>query len=90
MVHADCPLPGILRLSAIGSSKCIESMGIAVGVLTVARYTVDVRYWECLLTEVPLYCKSGIFLVNRESRCSVERNFRYRAHCLFEGVANVR
>ena len=31
-----------------------------------------------------------IFSVNRERRCSVERNFRYRAHCLFEGVANVR
>ena len=32
---------------------------------------------------------SVIFSVNRERRCSVERNFRYRAHCLFEGVANV-
>ena len=33
---------------------------------------------------------SVIFSVNRERRCSVERNFRYHAHCLFEGVANVR
>ena len=31
-----------------------------------------------------------IFSVNRERRCSVERNFRYRTHCHFEGVANVR
>ena len=40
------------------------------------------------------YCKIGNFqgsgILNRERRCSVERNFRYRAHCLFEGVANVR
>ena len=33
---------------------------------------------------------SVIFSVNRERRCSVEINFRYRTHCLFEGVANVR
>ena len=33
---------------------------------------------------------SVIFSVNRERRCSGERNFRYRAHCHFEGVANVR
>ena len=33
---------------------------------------------------------SVIFSVNRERRCSVERHFLYRAHCLFEGVANVR
>ena len=37
------------------SSKCIEFVGIAVGVSTVVRYTVDVRYWECPLTEAPLY-----------------------------------
>ena len=42
-----CPL--------FGSSKCIESMGIAVGTSTVVCYTVNVRYWECPLTEVPLY-----------------------------------
>ena len=30
------------------------------------------------------------FSVNRQRRCSVEKKFRYRAHCLFEGVANVR
>ena len=41
-----CPL--------FGSSKCIESTGIAVGASTVVRYTVDVHYWECPLTEVPL------------------------------------
>ena len=38
-----------------GSSKCIESTGIAVGPSTVVHYTVDVCYWECLLLEVPLY-----------------------------------
>ena len=37
------------------SSKCIESMGIAVGASIVVHYMVDVRYWECPLTEVPLY-----------------------------------
>ena len=42
-----CPL--------FGSSKCIESRGIAVGASTVVRYTIDVRYWECLLTKFPLY-----------------------------------
>ena len=31
------------------------STGIAVGTSTVVRYTVDVRYWECPLSEVPLY-----------------------------------
>ena len=41
-----CPL--------FGSSKCIESTGIAVGASTVVHYTVDVCYWECPLTEVPL------------------------------------
>ena len=38
-----CPL--------LGSSKCIESMGIAVGASTVIHYTVDVCYWECTLTK---------------------------------------
>ena len=42
-----CPL--------FGSSKCIESTGIAVGASTAVRYTVDIRYWECLLMDVPLY-----------------------------------
>ena len=42
-----CPL--------FGSSKCIESTGIAVGTSAAVRYTVDVRYWECPLTEFPLY-----------------------------------
>ena len=32
-----------------------ESMGIAVGASTVVHYTVDAPYWECPLTEVPLY-----------------------------------
>ena len=45
-----------------GSSKCIESMGIAVGASTVVRYTVDVRYWECPLTEVPLYTSHLIYM----------------------------
>ena len=44
-----CPL--------FGSSKCIESRGIAVGASTVVRYTIDVRYWECPLTKVPLHLR---------------------------------
>ena len=52
-MHADCPLSGIRRLSAI--RKCIESTGIAVGASTAVCYTIDVCYWECLLTEVLLY-----------------------------------
>ena len=35
--------------SLFGNNKCIVSMGIAVGTSTV------VRYWECPLSEVPLY-----------------------------------
>ena len=31
-----------------------ECTGIAVGTSTVVRYTVDVRYWEYPLSEVPL------------------------------------
>ena len=42
-----CPL--------FGSCKCIASTGIAVGTSTVVRYSGDVRYWECPLSEVPLY-----------------------------------
>ena len=33
---------------------------LAVGVSTVVCYTVDVRYWECPLTEVPLHLKRSI------------------------------
>ena len=43
----------------------------------------------CITVRLEIF-GSVIFSVNRERRCSVERNFRYRAHCLFEGVANVR
>ena len=45
----------------------------------IGKYTVRVEIFG-----------SVIFSVNRERRRSVEINFRYRAHCLFEGVANVR
>ena len=48
----------VLNLEVICCSragKCIESMGIAVGASTVVRYAVDIRYWECPLTEVPMY-----------------------------------
>ena len=31
------------------------STGITVGTSTIVRYTVDVCYWECPLSEVPLY-----------------------------------
>ena len=52
---------GLVRCPEFGgcplleSRKCIASTGIAVGTSTVVRYTVDVRYWECPLSEVPLY-----------------------------------
>ena len=52
-----CPLFGGCLL--FGSSKCIESTGIAVGASTIVRYTVDVRYWECPLTKVPLYINAS-------------------------------
>ena len=42
-----CPL--------FGSCKCIASTGIAVGTSPVVRYSGDVRYWECPLSEFPLY-----------------------------------
>ena len=53
LVHADCPEFGGCAL--FWSSKCIESTKITVGTSTVVHYTVDVRYWECPLTEFPLY-----------------------------------
>ena len=33
----------------------MASMGIAIGTSTIVCYMVDVHYWECPLTEVPLY-----------------------------------
>ena len=50
-----CPLSGIRSCPLFGSCKCIASTGIAVGTATVVRYSGDVRYWECPLSEVPLY-----------------------------------
>ena len=41
----------------LGSSKCLTSMGIAVGTSTVVHYTEEVHYWEGSLSEVPLYFK---------------------------------
>ena len=52
-MHEPCPLSGIRRLSAIREHKHIAT-GIAVGTLTVVRYTVDVRYSEYPLSEVSL------------------------------------
>ena len=37
-VRENCPLSGIRRFSTFGSCKCITSMGIAVGTLTVVRF----------------------------------------------------
>ena len=37
-----------------GSRKCTASTGIAVGTSTVVCYSEKVRYWEGLLSEVPL------------------------------------
>ena len=54
-VRETCPLFGIRRCPLFGSCKCIASRGIAVGTSAVVRYSGDVRYWECPLSEVPLY-----------------------------------
>ena len=35
-------------------------MGVAIGASSVVRYKVDVRYWECPLSEVPLYVAMAI------------------------------
>lgn len=62
-VQPICPLlevcfysSGACGLSVVRKSRlsAVESPQIAVGTLTVVRYTVDVCYWECLLTEIPL------------------------------------
>ena len=56
-----CSVPRLVRCPEFGgcplfgSCKCIASTGIAVGTSTVVRYSGDVRYWECPLSEVPLY-----------------------------------
>ena len=55
-MRETCPLFGIRRCPLFGSCKCIASRGIAVGTSAVVRYSGDVRYWECPLSEVPLYC----------------------------------
>ena len=54
-MRETCPLSGIRSCPLFGSCKCIASTGIAVGTATVVRYSGDVRYWECPLSEVPLY-----------------------------------
>ena len=46
--------PGFRGCPPFRGSKCIESTRIVVGASTVVRYTVDISYWECPLTEVPL------------------------------------
>ena len=56
----------------------LECIGVVSGCCCKEVHTVRVEIFG-----------SVIFSVNRERRCSVERNFRYLAHCLFEGVANV-
>ena len=53
-VRETCPLSGIRSCPLFGSCKSIASTGIAVGTATVVRYSGDVRYWECPLSEVPL------------------------------------
>ena len=60
-VRETCPLSGIRSCPLFGSCKCIASTGIAVGTATVVRYSGDVRYWECPLSEVPLYTRNALF-----------------------------
>ena len=52
--------------SIIGSRKCTASTGIAVGTSTVVRYSEEVHYWECPLSDVPLYIEKCLrtFLVH--------------------------
>ena len=64
-----CPL--------FGSSKCIASMGIAVGTSSVVRYMVDVRYWECPLKEVPLYTQYNIYDFGLVLLCYIETMLAY-------------
>ena len=51
-MHETCPLSEGCPL--FGNCKFIACTGIAVGTSTVVLYTVDVRYLECPLSEVPL------------------------------------
>ena len=57
LVCSACLLSRIRRCPLFGS---ITSTGIAVGTSTVVRYTEEVRYWEGLLSEVPLYAISKV------------------------------
>ena len=57
----------------MGSCKCIASRGIAVGTSAVVRYSGDVRYWECPLSEVPLY-RDGMGRVSRERHKIISSN----------------
>ena len=65
LVHADCPLSRIQGHPLFRSSKCTASMGIVVGTLTVVRYMVDVRQWEC-----PLTCTQKAFMSSPSSSSS--------------------
>ena len=69
-VRETCPLSGIRSCPLFGSCKCIASTGIAVGTATVVRYSGDVRYWECPLSEVPLYIANhNLKLLNASFLC---------------------
>ena len=57
-MRETCPFSGIQGCPLFRSYKCIASMGIAVGTSTVVCYTVCVRYWECPLSDVPLFVKN--------------------------------
>ena len=48
----------------------IASTGIAVGTSTVVRYSGDVRYWECPLSEVPLYISVFGIYWNEYTHCA--------------------
>ena len=43
--------------------------GIAIGASSVVCYKVDVHYWECPLSEVPLYKKDGQRLIVTREWC---------------------
>ena len=52
----------------MGGWFCIVAIGNAVGAWTPVRYQVGVHYWECPLTEVPLYTCSQLLLLTNESQ----------------------
>ena len=66
-MRETCPLSGIRSCPLFGSCKCIASTGIAVGTATVVRYSGDVRYWECPLSEAPLYILMALRLPRFDS-----------------------